>query len=308
MPVLLASSVIRSTHQGESHGGVYLINMEEGASKQVIDWNDADINWEGRGADRGLRGIAFYKENIYLAASDEIFVYDQEFKLIESFKNRYLQHCHEIYIAGDLLYVSSTGFDSVLVFDLLRKKFVQGYCIRAGNSQGQFSFNVYNPSTQKGPQSGDTIHINNVFKQDDGLYVSSIVVPNLMVITEDHKLSGFAQIPTWTHNARPYLDGVLLNDTGNEKVSFLNIDGTVKKSFNVKRYPEEELSHIGLPEDHARQAFARGLCVSEDGSIFSGSSPSTISVYRLDATDVLKTVNLTMDIRNSVHGLEIWPF
>ena len=71
LPTLIASSVIRSAHQGESHGGVYLVDMEAGTFDQVIDWNDTSISWEGRGADRGLRGIAFYKGLIYLAASDE---------------------------------------------------------------------------------------------------------------------------------------------------------------------------------------------------------------------------------------------
>jgi len=33
-----------------------------------------DIDWVGRGADRGLRGIVFYDGNIYIAASDEIFI------------------------------------------------------------------------------------------------------------------------------------------------------------------------------------------------------------------------------------------
>ena len=154
LPVLIASSVIRSAHQGESHGGVYLVDMEAGTYDQVVDWNDMSINWQGRGADRGLRGIAFYNGLIYLAASDEIFVYDQQFKLIESFKNRYLQHCHEICIAGDTLYLSSTGFDSVLVFDLLSKKFVHAYCIRAKDAQGQFSFNLFDPNTEQGPPGG----------------------------------------------------------------------------------------------------------------------------------------------------------
>ena len=71
---------MRATDQGESHGGVYLVDLLSGASEQVIDWNDASISWEGRGADRGLRGIAFSGDEVYLAASDEIFVYDRAFR------------------------------------------------------------------------------------------------------------------------------------------------------------------------------------------------------------------------------------
>jgi hypothetical protein len=66
------------------------------------------------------------------------------------------------------------------------------------------------------------------------------------------------------------------------------------------------MSH--LPQDHVRQGFARGLCVWNDELIIAGSSPATISVYRLGQPEVLKTVTITMDIRNAIHGLEIWPF
>ena len=129
-----------------------------------------------------------------------------------------------------------------------------------------------------------------------------------MYITDDHKLNGYSPIPTGSHNARPYFEGVLLNDTAGEKVVYMNTKGTVLNSFPVVRYLVDQLEMTHLPQDHAKQAFARGLCASDDGWIFAGSSPSTISAYRLESPKVLKKLNLTMDIRNSIHGLEIWPF
>ena len=63
-----------------------------------------------------------------------------------------------------------------------------------------------------------------------------------------------------------------------------------------------------IPEDHARQSFARGLCISNESLIIGGSSPSTITVYDMENEVILKSVNLTMDVRNSVHGLEIWHY
>ena len=59
MTILVASSVVRGSHQGESHGGIYLIDLERERVVQTVDWNTADIDWQGRGWDRGLRGIAF---------------------------------------------------------------------------------------------------------------------------------------------------------------------------------------------------------------------------------------------------------
>ena len=58
LPKLIATSVVRGSRQGESHGGVFTVDFERQEGEQHVDWNTADIDWEGRGADRGLRGIA----------------------------------------------------------------------------------------------------------------------------------------------------------------------------------------------------------------------------------------------------------
>jgi hypothetical protein len=42
--------------------------------------------------------------------------------------------------------------------------------------------------------------------------------------------------------------------------------------------------------------------------IAAGSSPSTVSLYDLaTGTDVMR-VNFSQDVRNAIHGLEVWPF
>lgn len=127
LPKVLATSVVRSTHQGESHGGIYLIDLASGDRELLKDWNDPAINWEGRGADRGLRGIAFYREVVLIAASDELFVYDRDFNMIDSYRNPYVTHCHEIHLSDDMLWLTSTGLDGVLGFDLIEGRFAVGY-------------------------------------------------------------------------------------------------------------------------------------------------------------------------------------
>jgi hypothetical protein len=82
-------------------------------------------------------------------------------------------------------------------------------------------------------------------------------------------------------------------------------DGRELESWPLPRYVEERLQHHGLPADHARQAFGRGLCIAPDGAIVVGSSPSTISVYRHGGPEPVRSVNLTLDVRNAIHGLEV---
>ena len=91
MPKLILTSVVRGSQQGESHGGIYTVDFEHQQGEQHVDWNTSDIDFEGRGADRGLRGIAFDDDEVYIAASDELFCYDQSFAIQNSYKNRYLK-------------------------------------------------------------------------------------------------------------------------------------------------------------------------------------------------------------------------
>ena len=49
MPKLIATSVVRGSQKGQSHGGVYLIDFENQIVEQKIDWNSGDIDFSGRG-------------------------------------------------------------------------------------------------------------------------------------------------------------------------------------------------------------------------------------------------------------------
>lgn len=316
LPRVILSSVVRSTHQGESHGGVYLVDMESRGIQQVIDWNDPSISWEGRGADRGLRGIAFGADQVYLAASDEVFVYDTSFRLQRSFKNRYLKHCHEIAVADDILYMTSTGFDSILEFDLKRERFVRGYCLRFPRVwrarrrlrvRPRPRLSVFDPESESGPARGDTSHLNSVVVEDGALYVAGTGLGTLWRIW-DSRLDRFARIPYGSHNARPFQGGVLLNHTATDRIVSLDRNGKIMRSYPLATYDEGELINTGLSKDMARQAFGRGLAVVSDELIVGGSSPATVSVYRVEPPEIQLSINVSMDLRNAVHGLEVWPF
>jgi len=318
LPIIIASSVIRSTQQGESHGGVYLVDLEKSTHQQVINWNDGSIDWSGRGADRGLRGIAFYRGNILLAASDEIFEYDQNFQIVNSYKNPYLKHCHEIYLDGENLWLTSTGFDSILEFHLPSRKFVRGYSFRYGILGNQIQrFNlpfkpvlkVFDPNAELGPAFGDTLHINNVFCLEGRIFISGTNFGYIFTVKEN-RVGIFAIIPRKTHNAKPFKNGVLLNNTNADSIQYRNRYGKIISTFEIVHFSESELLMGSVPKDHARQGFARGLCFFGDDIIIGGSSPGTISVYLLGraSSQAIKTVNITMDVRNAIHGLEIWPY
>ena len=314
LPSVIASSVIRSAHQGQSHGGLYLVDLETEETRQVVDWNDKSINWEGRGMDRGLRGIAFHNDNILIAASDEVFIYNTDFNILDSFRNRYLKHCHEICVFGDRLFLTSTGFDCVLEYDLVNGRFVSGQVIRADSrnpakpDSREIRHSVFDPNGDNGPPPGDFLHINNVHYEEGNLYISALRLPVLLVL-DDQGLKVCAPILTNTHNSRPLPGGrIVMNSTGANKVIITDFDGAHEMAFDIPFYDEGDLLNTHLPKDHARQGFARGLCLWGDDLIICGSSPATITVNSCSKGGRIKSINLSMDIRNAIHGLEVWPF
>ncbi|MEL7449719.1 MAG: hypothetical protein AAFN78_10950 [Pseudomonadota bacterium] len=305
MTNLIATSVVRGSHQGESHGGVFLVDLKNNRARRMVDWNTMDIDWQGRGWDRGLRGIDFDGDRIFIAASDELFEFDREFNQVASFRCNYLKHCHEIFRYRRRLYLTSTGFDSILAFDLDDNRFTWGLALR--NEAAGLAGQPFMPASDKGPRPSNDLHLNSVFATNRCLYFSGLKT-GAMYTFDGHRISEAVTLPAGTHNARPHRDGVLFNDTRSNVVRFVPRSGP-ERVFPVPQYDEALLTHTDLDDSRiARQAFGRGLCVLSDSLVAAGSSPSTITLHDLDSMKTTFSVNLTMDIRSAIHGLEVWPY
>ena len=54
LPTIIATSVVRGSQQGESHGGIYLVDFQKQEANLVVDWDDSGIDFTGRGWDRAV--------------------------------------------------------------------------------------------------------------------------------------------------------------------------------------------------------------------------------------------------------------
>lgn len=303
---LIATSVVRGSHPGESHGGVYLVDLGAREVHQALDWNTTGIDWQGRGGDRGLRGIAFDGEVVYIAASDELFAYTPDFRRIGSWRNPYLKHCHEIAAWERTLFLASTGFDAILGFDLDRRQF--SWAMQVVTNQFRFQGRGFDPRKENGPLMLNKLHLNNVQCTKGGMYLAGLKTGG-MLLFNGREVHMAVELPPGAHNARPFRDGVLFNDTEADLLRYTGRDGAEDRAFRVPGYPAESLQNLDLdPSRVARQGFGRGLAVLSDTLVAGGSSPATISVYDLPRNERVLSVNLTMDVRNAIHGLEVWPY
>ncbi len=304
---LITTSVVRGARQGESHGGVYLVDLAAQSVRQVVDWNTMDIDWRGRGWDRGLRGIAFLDETVYIAASDELFAYTPDFEKIGSWRCPHLKHCHEIDVWDGNVFLTSTGYDSVLAFDPRKQAF--HWALHVETEQFRFRGHRYDPMSETGPLMLNKLHLNSVACREGGLYLAGLRSGGLLYFNgKDVNMA--ATLPAGTHNARPFRDGVLFNDTQADALRYSGRgEGEEDRALKVPKYPQTELTHRGEDDSGiARQGFARGLCELSGRVVAGGSSPSTITLWDLQASRQLMSVRLTTDIRNAIHGLEVFPF
>ncbi|NOR36411.1 MAG: hypothetical protein GQ577_06650, partial [Woeseiaceae bacterium] len=137
------------------------------------------------------------------------------------------------------------------------------------------------------------LHINSITTNEDGMYIAGLKTGGMLHFN-GKSINMSATLPEGSHNAQPFEDGVLFNDTAAGVVRFASRDYTRDSAFNVPAVDD--------------RSFGRGLCIVKDRVIAAGSSPSTIAVHDLESGETALTVTLSTDVRNTIHGLEVWPF
>ncbi len=306
LPKFVVTSVVRGGKRGNSNGGVYIVDFEKQEAEQHIDWSTSEVEVRGQGGERGLRGIAFDGDDIYIASGDALFRYDRSFKIKTSSKNHYLDDCREICRYEKTIFLTSAGFDSLLAFDLEKKKYVWGFHLI--QQHDQWAGHTFDPCSDMGPIPVDEYHINMVHVNSKGIYLSGLRTKALLRLNSEMQVSEVCSLPAGTHNARPYRDGVLFNDTESNCVRYAAREGQ-DLAFKTVTYDKGDIDFSGVDDPEiVRQGFGRGLCTVGDRFVAGGSSPSTVSLYDFETQKVVGSVNLTMDIRNAIHGLEPWPF
>ena len=231
--------------------------------------------------------------------------YDRGFRIRDSQRNRYLKHCHEICRMERTLFLTSTGFDSLLAFDLEKAEYVWGFHLQ--KPYDTWGGHAFDPRSNMGPRPVNTFHINMVHVDQTGIYFSGLHTHALLHLDSGMRVSEVCSLPAGAHNARPYRDGLLFNDTESDCVRYAGRDGG-NVAFKIETYDPGEVEFAGVDDSRiARQGFGRGLCPVGERFVAGGSSPSTISLYDLEREQKVGSVNLTMDIRNAIHGLELWP-
>jgi hypothetical protein len=283
---------------------LYLVDYENGRGAQVLDWTRPTIDWSGHGGGRGLRGMTVHGDALWLAGASEIYRFTPGLKLAGVYASPYLANAQALACHEGRLYVLSAGHDAVLALDPAAGRFDWGLHITDG--EAGLRGTPFDPRGSLGPPPSGALRLNSLHCDARGLFIGGAATLGLLHF-DGRRILRPVTLPEGVHDARPWRDGVLFNDTEADAVRFLTPDANCV--FEVPHYPVEELVP-GSHEDRAvaRQGYGRGLCVLGEGVFASGSSPLTISLHDLDEMKTTLRMNLSTDARHAVHTLALWPF
>ena len=294
---LLATTVVRGATEGESHGALYLVDVGRGTADTIVEWSDPRISWKGAGGDRGLRGIAWTEEAVFVAGARQVLVFDREFELREVVRNQYLAHVHELAIDGRRLWMASTGRDSLLVFDTDLGRFVGGLCIRT-DEQGNVAYEPFDPNSPAGPSELDSIHLNNVVVHEGLVYASARDL-TLMVAIDCGEVRPWATVPRGTHNPRPFRDGLVYGDTAAGRAVRTDYFGRQLAAYRPGPFDGFEATPVASP------GFVRGLCIHSDVVVV-GASPASLWLFDADTGATLDRIELERDLHHAVSSVVAW--
>lgn len=292
---IICTSTIRCTSPGDVHGQVYVVDIFSGEVDIVYHHDYKKISWDGPGGARGLRGVEVIGDEIYAVSDTQLLEFDRSFNLVGKYTTSVLKYAHEIFFASDgLLYIVLTDYTSLLTFDPTEKEFVNVYLLKYDNQTYE------EQSISKKINTWDQFHLNNVFEYEKELYVSGLGYhsPQYLYKMEKGKLIPYMELPQGTHNARPFLDGVLYNNS--------KLGETIYQHKKEKLYFTTPIHKVfsELNTKQARKPWTRGLAVHDD-FVITGSAPASINVHCWGTAAPLKIIPISNNVANSIHGLRI---
>ena len=106
-----------------------------------------------------------------------------------------------------------------------------------------------------GPRPVNDFHINMVHVDKTGIYLSGLRTNALLYLNKKMEVSEVCSLPTGAHNAQPYREGLLFNDTESDCVRYAARDGS-NQAFKIVTYDEAEIEFSGIDDSKiARQGF-----------------------------------------------------
>jgi hypothetical protein len=315
MTKAIVSSVIRASQKGDEHGHIFVADIEKEEFKCVFSLADQDINWAGRGGERGIRGIQVYDDYVFAAINNELLVFDKSFDIRASYACPWVGGIHEIAVDAKegILYLTSTSYNAIVSFNIKEEKFLNAYHF----SKNLDTVSIHDPNTKPGwitrlkiKKGWAVSHINNVQVDITGKVRVSGYYSDRFVSLYNPK-DDAVRIPKGTHNPQIIYEKeqpvVIYNHSEKDRVVVGKTSGEVIRDAKAPVLPLGLIVDIPKNEKIAKHPWCRGLAVNNE-LVLAGSTPAMINVYERDTLQFVKSITMSQDIRYAIHGLTFWPY
>ena len=306
---LVTTSVVRGSHQGESHGGVYLIDLD---AREVRQTSTGTRRTSTGRAGAGTAACAASPSTARRSTSPpatSCLPTRRTSGRIGSWRNPYLRHCHEISVwertpvprprpASTASSAStSTGGSSA------------GRCTSSRTSSGSRARDLRPAQARRAADAQQAA------RQQRPLHAGGMYLSGLRPAACSCSTAARCRWPSSCRRARttrgrsataccsttPRRTPCAMPGAAKaRRTAHSACRATIRRALRNRDLDESRV---------ARQGFARGLCVLSDtrrrGRIV---AVDRFGLRPAARTSALLSVNLTMDVRNAIHGLEVWPY
>jgi hypothetical protein len=310
--------------------------VKQGGELHKLDWQtkkviqsiplfpqDPDIEDDPnpRGNSRGGKGIAISGNELFVGTYHSILVFDHDLQPLRKITNPLFVNIHEICMAGENLWVSSTAIDCAVKVDrqgntlatwwareekLLQERY--GLCPMAIDKDGDNRLLHIHGELSAQPHH---THLNSVIKSGDATYVllnkPGIVVqiePAVSVVLEDPAIRG-AHSPIIS----PEGDRLLLCSSFRRAVLVFDLKSKKKmRQIDLLDFARVDDLYRRQPDQPFNQSiFVRGLEIVDKKTILAGISPAAVLEIDIDRGRLLDLYQHSEDVGDAVHGLRHLP-
>lgn len=295
------SSVLISTISSDAPSAdttsIYSLCFEKNNIGEIISWTTAPVaGQQGNSCSIGpaMKAITFHKDTIYGTIKNELLLFNNNFELIQSVDNAYLEGFNTIFPYGNQLFIQSPSFDSFLVFDCPSQTFTAGYQIKHNKTANCIYLAPFNPNSGKGPRPQNAMGLKNLFIRENRIFFSCLNYDYLFSVEENGAMHLAAPISLGAKFIRPYKKGFLMENSVKKCVEYFSLHGKHLETFLIDTPICENLKEI-ITTDNVGERGGDG-----EELIIAAFLPATIAIYQSGTTTPVITMNLSNDIQGTI--------
>lgn len=180
------TTVSRGVSQG-AHGALYKINLNTNEVVNLLSYDD-EIDYSGRGGDRGLRGLILYNNFLYVACASSILKISLNGEIVAKIEHKNLGFLHDMQLTESGFLVVSTKYDCVMEYSFITNSWVKCYHV---NEHRQ----VVEKEADANLDCKNIWHLNSI----NSLYVSGLRTNGAIHIHTNKFIDAPLGIHNWDH-------------------------------------------------------------------------------------------------------------